>query len=182
MYRVFPENEPWEVEEDLSFAEIVARRRTTKPEDRIPQTRVMDHDPKYDLYEITHMRGLGLTDEQICNRLNMAQPQLNKRIRAAGLSRETDFADRRLRELVDKYIETGRPFTTSTFPMGSHETSCKLIVEEASNAGRILSIGTAMGDNGEQTLWQETSRARLTLAENGKAKKKKKASTAQFNA
>lgn len=145
---------PYEVEEDLTYREIMARRREDNRElvDRLARFETgIDHT----LEDIDHIRAFGVTEPAtIAKRLGMTHAAYEKRI-ARLAPRALNPRDRACANVLDRLIAAGQPFTIEALPLGSTPRSAGQLIQAARKAGRIESTGSTGGKNDVQ-VWQPT--------------------------
>ncbi|RYF57952.1 MAG: hypothetical protein EOO27_14055 [Comamonadaceae bacterium] len=140
---------PYEVEEDISYAEMTARRR---PEHK---TLLIDNDHISDsITTALELRHHGTPDTTIAHRLNLTPEALEKRLRTAGHGAPLSFADRHFLHVLEKVIPTGKPFSTEALPIPDNTRVAAVALTNAVKQGRLRKAGMYQTGKGKIGLWQ----------------------------
>lgn len=145
---------PYEVEEDISYAEMTARRRPER------KTLLIDNDHITDsITTALELRHHGTPDTTIAHRLNLTPEALEKRLRTAGHGAPLSFADRHFLHVLNRIIDTGEPFTTEALPIPDNTRVAAVALTNAVKAGRLRKAGMYQTGKGKIGLWQGTAQA-----------------------
>lgn len=137
----FPKH--YEVEEDITTADILTRRRPTKFAD--------DHD--HYLGEVEHLEGYGITDpERVAKYLGVNPSTYEKAVSQKG-GREYTGRNAECIKALDELIAAGEPFTAKQLPLADHPRFPSTIIARAKKTGRIKSLGRTP-DKASIHIWQ----------------------------
>ncbi|MBV6758400.1 hypothetical protein [Rhodococcus opacus] len=141
---------PYEVEEDLTSAEIQARRR---PDKRIDY----DTDVAYELAEVEHLAGYGVRDRnRIAEHLGITAEAYEKRL-ARTVGQIRGAGDRRCEDMLERLISEGRPFGVESLPVPDDPRLASTLLQRAHKAGRIRCV--AVEPHTGTKVWQATNPA-----------------------
>jgi hypothetical protein len=142
---------------DISFDEMKVRRRVTGRGLRNSDLPTL---PERQIEEIRHFRAHGMSDEVIRKRLGIPQNTYDQRLVTGNIPKYTKSEDKVLRQVLDRVIEEGNPFTSSSLPHGSSPLSANDAINAARLLGRIVKVGKGKSDDGSPVfLWQKKEMA-----------------------
>lgn len=140
---------PWAVDDDITFAEIYARRRPDNKTLHIDTAKTQDH-----ILTALELRQQGHDDNHIAHRLHITRDTLDKRLKRAGIDSYRSFADRRFLNTFDRIIATGKPFTTEALPIPDNNQVSANALAAAVKEGRLRKVGMHQTGKGKIGLWQ----------------------------
>lgn len=105
--------------------------------------------------EYQHLRSYGLDNHDIAARLGTTWEAFTLRLRRANIDLDTRTATARHQHAVlDRLIESGRPFTADALPCGDDSSSAQAIVATAHRMGRIVKVGSRRQYGTTLGVWQ----------------------------
>jgi hypothetical protein len=102
-----------------------------------------------------HFKGYGWSSQQIAERLGLRLTTLQEKVRKLGLEVVRSSEEKYFLAELDRWIDSGKPFSTNNLPNVLDETQIKPIMSTVKARGRIRAIGRAKiaGSTATATLW-----------------------------
>jgi hypothetical protein len=142
---------PYEVDVDLSYSEIAARRRPN------PRYQPQNNTPEFQnsIDDAAYLRTMGEHDAHIAKRLHLTPEALEMRLRRAGMAERITPTDRAFTQALNRVIASGQPFSAHSLPTPGSETFAANAMVWARKQGRIVKVGMRRTDERKMiTLWQ----------------------------
>ncbi|WP_155293522.1 hypothetical protein [Rhodococcoides fascians] len=150
----------FEVEDDLSWDQVSLKSSTRTGRRHGKRFLAIDYAATEDLIDnYQFYRQVGWSVNRICKHLNVSEDTLRVTLSRAGISSAEETPDTpRLRAILERLIDSGESFISTTLPDGFDENTVKMLIVEASRAGRIARVGQRRSETGGvQYIWRGTA-------------------------
>ncbi|MCZ4557944.1 hypothetical protein O4215_20495 [Rhodococcus maanshanensis] len=142
--------DPYEIEGDYSFDDLIPSKDLRKPRLSIDKT----DDDLFPL-EYQWLRDSGLDDEAIAAKLGVEQTGLPWLLQKAGIAPPLDPIDQAVHDTLERLIAAGEPFTARQLPAGTEARMAGNLLRTARSSGRIVKVGEARSAiRSVNTIWQ----------------------------